>query len=377
VSTRSRSAAEPAHLIDPLIAAWFAITALGAALLLYLPTTLTGTPYGADFAALHAAAARVATGELPTYAGAPLLPYLLAPLGAMAIELAWIIAGTVTLAIWTVGAFLLVREAGVRDRGTARLLGLAVAVLPWFFAPATGSLLAGGTALLGGLAVAALFLALDSGRGISAGIALVFALIFAPQAALLVVFLAGRRDLRTLLYALLVAALLIGATIVVAGASTAWSAFPGELVNTLSTTPFTTDRSLAGELASAGVINTEAALPLRYAVLAIAAIAALLLGAGAPLWIGGPITLLLGALALPAATPAAITPLLPTGVLLALWTQMPGFLDRLLRPATFVMLLLVGWCAALGAAGAGPWFWAAAAGPFLLMAIVARSPRGA
>ena len=377
MSTRSRSAAEPAHLIDPLIVAWFAITALGSALLLYLPTALTGTPYGADFAVLHAAAGRVAAGEPAAYAGAPLLPYLLAPLGSMAIEFAWIIAGTVTLAIWTVGAFLLVREAGVRDRGTARLLGLAVAVLPWFFAPATGSLLAGGTALLGGLAVAALFLALDSGRGISAGIALVLALVLAPQVALLVAFLAGRRDLRTLLYALLVGALLVGITIVVASAQSAWSAFPGELVTTLGATPFTNDHSLAGELAAAGVIDAGAALPLRYAVLATCAVAALLLGAGAPLWVGGPVTLLLGALALPAATPAAITPLLPTGVLLALWTQMPGFLDRLLRPATFVILLVAGWCAALGAAGAGPWFWAAAAAPFLLMAVVARSPRGA
>lgn len=377
MSTRSRSAAEPAHLIDPLIAAWLAITALGSALLLYLPTALTGTPYGADFAALHAAAARVAAGELPAYAGAPLLPYLLAPLGAMAIELAWIIAGAVTLATWTVAAFLLVREAGVRDRGTARLLGLAVAMLPWFFAPATGSLLAGGTALLGGLAVAGLFLALDSGRGIGAGLCLVLALALAPQAALLVVFLAGRRDLRTLSYALLAGALVIALTVVALGAQSAWSTFPGELVASLSVPPFATDHSLAGELAAAGVIDASAALPVRYLVLGLCAVAALLLGAGAPLWVGGPITLLLGALALPSAPTAAITPLLATGVLLALWTQMPGFLDRLLRPATFVILLVAGWCAALGAAGAGPWFWAAAAAPFLLMAVVARSPRGA
>jgi hypothetical protein len=377
VSTRSRSAAEPAHLIDPLIAAWFAITALGSALLLYLPTALTGTPYGADFAALHAAAARVAVGELPGYAGAPLLPYLLAPLGSMVIELAWITAGTVTLAIWTVGAFLLVREAGVRDRGTARLLGLAVAVLPWFFAPATGSLLAGGTALLGGLAAAGLFLALDSGRGIAAGLCLVLALVLAPQAALLVIFLAGRRDLRTLSYALLAGGLLIGLTIVVLGAQSSWNTFPGELLASLSIPPFAADHSLAGELATAGVIDASAALPVRYLVLGLCTVAALLLGAGAPLWVGGPITLLLGALALPSASPAAITPLLATGILLALWTQMPGFLDRLLRPATFVMLLVAGWCAALGAAGAGPWFWAAAAAPFLLMAIVARSPRSA
>ena len=377
MSTRSRSAAEPAHLIDPLIAAWLAITALGAALLLYLPTALTGTPYGADFAALHAATARIAAGELPAYDGAPLLPYLLSPLGSTPIEIAWIIAGAVTLAIWTVGAFLLVREAGVRDRGTARLLGLAAAVLPWLFAPAASSLLAGGTALLGGLMVAALFLALDSGRGISAGIALTLATVLAPQASLLIILLIGRRDLRTLLYALLVASLLITVTILLGGAQPAWLAFPGELAASLSGAPFTNDHSLAGELAAAGVTGATTALPVRYLVLAACAVAALLLGAGAPLWVGGPIVLLLGALALPSDAAAAITPLLATGILLALWTRMPDFLDRLLRPATFVLLLVGGWCAALGAVGSGPWLWAAVAAPFLLVTLVARSPRSA
>ena len=377
MSTRSRSAAEPVHLIDPLIAAWLAITALGAALLLYLPTALTGTPYGADFAALHAATVRVATGALPAYTGAPLLPYLLSPLGSTPIEIAWIIVGAVTLAIWTVGAFLLVREAGVRDRGTARLLGLAAAVLPWLFAPAASSLLVGSTALLGGLMVAALFLALDSARWISAGIALVLAVLLAPQASLLVVLLVGRRDLRTLLYALVVAALLISVTIFFGGAQPAWLSLPGELLQSLRSAPFTHDHSLAGELTAAGLTGPTTALPVRALILVACAVVALLLGAGAPLWVGGPIALLLGALALPSDGATAIAPLLATGILLALWTRMPDFLDRLLRPATFVLLLVGGWCAALGAVGAGPWFWAAAAAPFLLMALVARSPRSA
>jgi hypothetical protein len=135
------------------------------------------------------------------------------------------------------------------------------------------------------------------------------------------------------------------------------------------------DRSLAGELAAATILPDGIVPLLVPGILVLAAIAAVLLGAGAPLWIGAPIVLLLSTIVLPVTAPEAATPLLATGVLLAHWVPMPGFLDRLLRPATWVILLLGAWCAVVAAAGTGPWFWAAVAAPFLLAVVTARSPR--
>ena len=381
VSSRSRSAVEPAHLVDPLIVAWGAVTALGTALLLYLPGILGGRSYGPAFPPLHAAAARLGAGE-PLYiadapwTASPLLPVLLSPTGGMPIEVAWLAAGALALATWTVASFLLVREAGVRDRGTARIIALAVALLPWFFAPAAETLITGSTALLAGLVVAALILALDAGRGLAAGLCLTLVIAVRPEAALFVLFLAGRRDFRTLAYAAAAGALLVALSSLVPGAGAAWGEFPARAIEALTNpAALVGDRSLAGELAAATVLPGGIAPLLAPGILVLAAIAAVLLGAGAPLWIGAPIVLLLSTIVLPVTAPEAATPLLATGVLLAHWVPMPGFLDRLLRPATWVILLLGAWCAVVAAAGTGPWFWAAVAAPFLLAVVTARSPR--
>lgn len=379
MSTRSRGN-DLSTLIDPLLIAWGLIIALGVALLLYLSSVVNGAAYGPDFATLHASASALALKTSPylgSFSANPLLAAAFIPLAGLPLVFAYLAAGLVTISVYTVAAYLLVREAGVRDRGTARLLGLAAALLPWCFAPAAESLVAGSTTLLAGLSMAGLLIALDARRGFTGGLLLAVAVLLHPAALLFALYLAGRRDLRTLAYAAACGAALVAGSTLIAGMGSAWSEFPSQLFAWTGAPVGGVDRSLAGELLSAGFVGPESAQLLRIAALAAGALAVVLLGAGSPLWLGGPLTLLVATLVLPGAGATAGTLLLPTALLLLLWTPMPGLLDRLLRPASYVLLLAGAWCAALAAAGGGSWFWAALAAPYLLATIVARSPRTA
>lgn len=379
MSTRSRQG-DLSALVDPLLIAWGLIIALGVALLLYLSSVVNGSAYGPAFATLHASATALATGESPYLGGFtanPLLPLLFLPFASLPLVFAYLGAGFLTITTWTIASFLLVREAGVRDRGTARMIGLAAALLPWFFAPAAETLIAGSPLLLAGLSLAGLLLALDARRGFTAGLLLALTAVLHPAALLVALFLAGRRDLRTLAYAAAVGALLVAGSTLISGMSGAYADFPSQLFAWVSAPVSPLDRSLAGELLGAGLVDPGSASLLRIALLAAGSVVVILLGAGSPLWLGGPLTLLVALLALPGGGAAAGTLLLPTALLLLLWTPMPGLLDRLLRPASYVFLLVAAYCAALAAAGGGPWFWAALAAPYLLATLVARSPRTA